>query len=77
MQSSEYILNEKDLISKIEIIYYKRRNYYYCSEFVRDVLTDYDIVDGSFFSSIVKPMDFISLPCAKMVYKGLLHKYLK
>lgn len=49
---------------------YSSRNRYYCSEFISEILKSYGIAGEYRFGSVVKPIDFISLPNAKLIYKG-------
>lgn len=50
-------------------------NRYYCSEFVKDVLVRFEIVDKNSFEPIVKPMDFVELSNAKNIYQGKLRMF--
>ena len=50
-------------------------NRYYCSEFVRDVLGWYAVLDARRYRGIVKPEDFAAIPGAEVIYQGNLQKY--
>lgn len=58
-----------------------RENYYYCSEFVRDLLEECGIVEkGSIglqgkYAGVVQPVDFLKIPEAKCIYAGSLNVY--
>lgn len=54
---------------------YKKDNYYYCSEFVREVLIKGHVVNEFFFDDIVKPVDILEIANHKHVYEGLLKDY--
>lgn len=54
---------------------YKRDKYYYCSEFVRELLVDHGIEDKDNFEKIVRPMDFLNLPDTRVIYRGRLHDF--
>lgn len=56
-------------------IRYKRENKYYCSEFIRDTLIHFDVVEEDEFSEIIKPIDFLDLADSKIVYSGKLNSY--
>ena len=47
---------------------------YYCSEFVRDILMDFQIKGASQLNPIVQPMHFLSLPHTP-IYCGKLSEY--
>ncbi len=56
-------------------IVFRRRNCFYCSEFVRDILQTAEIEGVESLSRITKPVDFISLPNSTCIYKGRLADY--
>ena len=56
-------------------VYWQRKNRYYCSEFVRDVLGWYSVLDARVYYGIVKPEDFAAIPGAKCIYSGNLRRY--
>lgn len=56
-------------------IYRKFNNRYYCSEFVRELLSDCDIISPDSFGSIVKPMEFLQLDDFRIIYDGKLQDY--
>ena len=53
----------------------QRANSYYCAEFVKYVLEEADVVED--LPKLIKPDDFNKIDNAKIVYKGLLRKYIK
>ncbi len=55
-------------------IAYKRKNYYYCSEFVRDMLIKGEVDGAKELKPIVQPIHFFALPHKKL-YQGRLNEY--
>ena len=53
-----------------------RRNHYYCSEFVREMLVQHHVIDSQFFQPMVEPAHFMNLPGAKIIFCGILKDYL-
>ncbi len=54
-----------------------RKNYYYCSEFVREIVLDGDVVPDDFFGNITQPIDFLKIPNSKIIYTGILKDFAK
>ena len=54
-----------------------RRNKYYCSEFVNEVLESVGIKIDNSFNKVVKPEDFISIKGIKLLYEGKICDYIK
>lgn len=55
---------------------WKQQNCYYCSEFVRDILVQCDIVKEEEFDQVVKPNDFVYLDIGtEEIYEGNLQEY--
>lgn len=55
---------------------FRRKNHYYCSEFVRDVLVKFGVVSSEQFSLVVQPQELLeNIPGSKIVYDGLLAGY--
>ena len=55
----------------------KRKNYFYCSEFVRTVLLNAGVVEKDQLPNIIKPIDFLSLKNAEKIYEGNLKEYVE
>ena len=55
---------------------YQRKGYYYCSEFVRDLLVECGILKGEEFQKIVQPIHFLDLEEIAVVYRGKLSEYI-
>lgn len=58
-------------------IAFRQKRCYYCSEFVRDILIQFDVVPKAFSPDIVKPIDFLQISDGKKVYSGKLRNYKK
>lgn len=54
---------------------YHHKNWYYCSEFVQEVLEQSGVVTKEMFEEIIKPMHFLKLPEASVIYRGRLADY--
>lgn len=48
---------------------------YYCSEFVKAMLVDFQINGAAQLAAVVHPSDFYQLPDIKIVYQGKLREY--
>ena len=55
----------------------KRKNNFYCAEFVKHVLKSAGITSGAGLPKIIKPEDFKNIDGLNLEYKGLLKKYSK
>lgn len=55
----------------------RKKNSYYCSEFVRDFLIKFEIVPQEYLPSIVKPVDFFKISNTQKIYTGKLREYKK
>lgn len=56
-------------------VVYQRKNHYYCSEFCRDALALFSILDASGYAGIVKPVDFLESEHVQIIYTGSLWQY--
>ena len=74
-QRDSYGYNFLGLLVAAFGVYWQRENRYYCSEFVRDVLGWYSVLDAKLYYGIVKPEDFAAIPGAECIYRGNLRKY--
>lgn len=55
---------------------FQRKNHYYCSQFVRDVLVKFDVVPPDLFGTIIQPQDLLDdMPSGTVVYEGTLAGY--
>lgn len=54
---------------------YQRKEHYYCSEFVRDLLVECGILKGEDFQRIVQPIHFLTLNETKLIFSGKLSEY--
>lgn len=62
------------LLASLGIVHHAK-NKYYCSEFVRDTLEKFKIVDTNYFNPITIPEDFLQLDKIEIIYIGNLREY--
>lgn len=56
-------------------IQYRKGRRYYCSEFVKELLLRSRVKGATQLSAIVQPIQFLSLPNGRMIYRGYLRDY--
>lgn len=56
-------------------ISYKRKNMYYCSDFVKEMLIRHKVVNKRWFKKITKPIHFTELEGAEVIYTGRLKDF--
>lgn len=56
-------------------IRYRGRNRYYCSEFVKELLTRYQVIEDRETETITQPIEFLYLKNGRMIYQGKLQSY--
>lgn len=71
----KYHYNYLGLILAYFHICYKQKNHYYCSEFVRDTLTRFQVADKEDFEPITPPISFLNLQNCKKIYIGKLRAF--
>ncbi len=71
----EYHYNYKGLILAAFDRSRRKLGCYYCSEFVYEFFSNYGIDLGLSSNKTVRPMDFFSAPCGKVVYQGKISSY--
>ena len=55
---------------------FQRKNHYYCSEFVRDVLVRFGVVPPNRFGAVIQPQELLDdMPGGTLVYDGRLAGY--
>ena len=54
---------------------YARRNHYYCSEFVRDVLAQFNVVPDRYLRTFPQPVHFLDIPSTEIIYSGKLRQF--
>lgn len=54
--------------------HFRRANYYYCSEFVKDILERFNIVEKNKFNNAVRPAELLKVN-GETVYQGKLCEY--
>lgn len=53
----------------------KRKHYYYCSEFVQEILTQFSVVEEGIFPLVTKPHEFLHIFQGKQTYVGRYRDY--
>ncbi len=71
----KYHYNYLGVMLALFSIVYQHENCYYCSEFVRDTLDRFAVVDAECFEAIVKPQDFLDVCGENVVFSGNLQNY--
>lgn len=74
-QRQQYRYNYLGLALAFFHLSYRRKNCYYCSEFVKDVLVRYEVAGPESFGEIVKPMELLELSGSREIYSGILAEY--
>ena len=75
-ERKKYHYNYIGLATAYFKIPWKQQNCYYCSEFVRDILVQCNIVQEEEFEQVVKPNDFVYLDIGtEEIYEGNLQEY--
>ncbi len=75
LEKEKYHYNYKGLFAAFFGKQIKEINRFYCSEFVKHVLTENGIVSEKVFRDITHPADFCNIPACKTVYVGKLRRY--
>lgn len=75
-QKCEYHYNYRGLILAAWGKIFRRERYFYCSEFVKDILMRFEIVNDTALPYITKPIDLLSI-CEEKIYSGKLSDYEK
>lgn len=75
LEKNKYKYNYMGLFLAAIPICYTSENHYYCSEFVRDVLIRFQIVQEGEFSRIVKPIQFLENFEQQVIYSGKLRNF--
>ncbi len=76
-EKQKYHYNYLGVMLALFSVVYRNENCYYCSEFVRDTLDRFEVVDAECFEQIVKPQDFLSVCGENVVFSGKLQNYAK
>ncbi|MBR6510227.1 MAG: hypothetical protein IKT38_06440 [Clostridia bacterium] len=74
LHREEYHYNYRGLFLATFRFCIKNEKHYYCSEFIRDILQEFDIDGSKNMPDIVKPIDFLKIP-AEVIYEGKLKNY--
>ena len=73
-KKEQYKYNYVGLIFATFHCFFKHKNWFYCSEFVRDLLVKFNVIKLD-LKKIVKPMDFLDLENVKVIFDGLQNDY--
>lgn len=76
-EKRKYHYNYLGVMLALFSIVYQQENYYYCSEFVRDTLDRFAVIEAHKFERIVKPENFLSVCGENVVFSGKLQNYAK
>lgn len=72
---SEYRYNTAGLFLAGLRIHYQKKNSYYCSEFAKDFLAQFELISPETIGRIPKPVEFLQIRGADVVYSGKLRLY--
>lgn len=72
---NRYHYNTLGLLLASVRIRYRRENRYYCSEFVKALLTDFGVVDPAAIGDIPKPVEFLKIQEGTILFCGKLRSY--
>lgn len=72
---TQYHYNVIGLLLAAFRIHYRSENHYYCSEFVKELLTRFDVIGEEETGSIPQPVHFLFLKNSRVVYQGKLRLY--
>ncbi len=75
VEKQKYHYNYIGLLLAWFRIAYQQENCYYCSEFVRDTLDKFAVIEAERFERIVKPENFLHVIGDDVVYIGNLQEY--
>lgn len=75
LNKEKYYYDNIGLLLAYFKIIYKRKRYYYCSDFVRELLVRFGAEKAELFPPIVHPEHFLRLPDSHVIYSGLLKEY--
>ncbi len=53
----------------------KRKNYYYCSEFIYEILCNFGVIVNGEPNRVVRPNDFLGFGLGKLLYIGFMRTY--
>ena len=72
---AQYTYNYIGLFLALFHLAYRSRDHYYCSEFVRHVLAEFDMIGQGEITGVVHPTNFMQLPEWRVVYQGSLQDF--
>lgn len=53
-------------------IHRRKANCYYCSEFIKELLDKFDILEKDEFGEVVRPVEFLNMKKGEIIYRGRL-----
>ena len=56
-------------------IHRRRKNCFYCSEFVQDILEKFNLITRDDFSGVMRPAELLNLNSGRIIYQGKLNNY--
>ncbi len=71
----DYCYNYRGLFLALFGKAYRNERHFYCSEFVRHILIQFNIESAESFHEIIKPIDFLTLKNWEVVYRGTFQRY--
>lgn len=75
-QKNTYHYNYAGVLLGALRIPFQRKNHYYCSQFVRDVLVKFGVVAPNRFGAVIQPQELLDhMPGSTVVYDGRLAGY--
>jgi len=75
ISKDDYSYNYLGLCLAAFKIHRHKKNCYYCSEFVKDFLLNFDVKGAEQLGEIVHPMDFIDIYGSNEIYSGILKDF--
>lgn len=74
-QKEIYRYNVAGLFLAAIRVSFVRKDYYYCSEFVKDLFCRNQVAGSHTIARIPQPCDFLAYPGVREIYRGLLQKF--
>lgn len=72
---TQYHYNILGLLLAALGVKYRGKHHYYCSEFVKDTLTRFQVIEEGETAPIPQPIHFLSLKDGRLIYQGKLRLY--
>ncbi len=75
LQKKRYHYNYIGLYAAMFGIQIRHKDWFYCSEFVKHMMKKYRLVEPHALEGITRPMDFLKISGAQVIYRGKLNCY--